>query len=399
MSGDPFKLLNEDTHRFILQHFDGNDVRKCSLVSRSWHELIGSSRMCMQKIVCRIDKPMQLMLIKNSSRNYENFKVTPYGFLRELTTLLESFYVKNIWINEVCDKEIDHSDYVRLIKSFSSTVEYLQIGDIATKNSNCPSIAIDFPMLKKLHCSFTNRAAFSILLGDNPKLTSAILSSDLIANDESEFLQHDNVIVKFLARNTKIKKLWLLHLEKLFLYDISSKVGKLTHFTFTTNFQNAPVHVKENFLKLLKTQGNFESLNVMGCRDKKILKEIWNSSIKFSKLFVIDCNFYEELSSFDLQRNAFVKEIDFYLTSSVHALFFLQAATNIKQYKVRQLSKQLLEFSLSQLKYLTIIKYQSIDMDAWKFFHEYRMMQNGSSLKVKLQELDFFDYLNIDKTQ
>lgn len=394
---DPFKVLSEDIHRFILQHFDGNEIKKLSLVSRLWHDVTGSSRNCMKKLIYRVDKQLQLEVLKHTTtRQYENFKVTPYGLLQKLTEVLGDFYVRNMWINEVCEKELDHSGYIRLIQSFAQSVEYLQIGDIATKNSSSRStIAIDFPKLRKLHCSFTNRAAFSILLGNNPNLESVILSYDSLAIDEDELLQHDNIIIKFLAKNSqKIQNLWLLHLEKLFLYDISSKVSNLKHFTFTTNFQSSPPHARENFIKLIKSQGSFDSLNMMGCRDKKILTQLWNESIKFKKLFVIDCNFHEDLFSYDLQRNSFVIEIDFYLTSSVHVLFFLQKAPNIAEFKVRQLSKQLLEYSLRHLRCLKVIKFQSIDTDALKYFNEQKTVLNGS---VKLKELDFFEYLNIDK--
>lgn len=392
---DPLKVLSEDIHRFILQHFDGNEIKKLSLVSKSWHDVIGSSRDCMKKLIYRVDKQLQLEVLKQSTaRQYENFKVTPYGLLQKLTEVLEEFNIKNIWINEVCDKEIDHSGYIRLIQSFSQSVEYLQIGDIATKNSSSRStIAVDFPKLKKLHCSFTNRAAFSILLGKNPHLESVILSSDMLTIDEDELLQHDNIIIKFLAKNCQIKNLWLLHLEKLFLYDISSKVSNLKHFTFTTNFQNSPIHVRENFIKLIKKLPCFESLNMMGCRDKQILRQIWNEPEKFKKLFVIDCNFHVDLLSHDLLKNLFVREIDFYLTSSLHVLFFLQNAPNIEEFKVRQLSKQVLEYSLLHLRHLKVIKYQSIDSDALKYYNEYKNKRSA----LKLKELDFFEYLNIDK--
>lgn len=398
MTSDPFKILNEDVHQNILQHLDGNEIKKLSLVSKSWHQIIGSSRECMRKIICRVDKQMHLDILKQSTRHYENFKVTPYQFVHQLTVTLEDFCIKNMWLNEICDKEINHSGYVELIKSFSRSVEFLQIGDIATKNySNRSAIIVNFPKLKKLHCSFTNRAAFSILLGNNPHLETVILSSDLLTTDDNEFLHHDNVIVKFLAKNYQIKNLWLLNLEKLFFYDISSKVGHLKHFTFTTNFHNLPADARDNFIKFLKWQGNFDSLNMMGCRDKRTLLEIWNSSIKFKKLFIIDCNFYEELCTLDLQKNLFVKDIDFYLTSSLHALIFLQNSPNITQYKVRQLSKQLLEFSLRHLKYLKCVKYQSIDMDARKFYNEYKATIQNDNLSLVLKELDFFEYLNIDK--
>lgn len=322
-----------------------------------------------------------------------NFRISPRGCYNDLSSVLGTFNVKNVWMNDTSDKEVDHCEYVNFMKSFSATVEYLQTGDIATKNAN-RLLPIDFPSLKKLHCSFTNRSAFSIFLGTNKRLDSVILSSELNTCDD-DLTYHDNIISEFLSRNHQIRNLWLLHLEKLFMYDISSKVTqKLKHFTFTTNFQNSPRHVKQNFIKFIKAQKCLESLNVMGCRDKTVLIEIWNGGVKFKKLFVIDCNFYEELSSRDLHENFNVEEVDFYLTSSLHAFLFLQSAPNIVAYKIRQLSKQLLEYSLCSLKQLKEIKYQSIDGDAVKY---YRDVRRCGRKMCRIKELEFFEYLNIDK--
>ncbi|KAG5677192.1 hypothetical protein PVAND_006972 [Polypedilum vanderplanki] len=393
--GDPFRVLDIDIFPLILQHFDTNDLKKVALVSRSWNDLIGTSRQCMKRVICRIERPqLQLKMLEESVRQYENFKISPHGHYQELSEILTHFYVRNVWINETCVKEVDHSEYVNLMRSFSDTVEYLQTGDIATKNAN-RVITIDFPKLKKLHCSFSNRSAFSIFNGVNKQLETVILSSELNSRDE-EFSTHENIITEFLTKNQQITNLWLLHLEKLFVYDISQKVTqKLRHITFTTNFQNLPQHVRENFIRFIKAQRCLEAINIMGCREKSILTSIWNNGVKFRKLFVIDCNYYDELSPYDLEKNMNIEEIDFYLSSSVHAYFLLSAAPNIVAYKIRQLSKQLLEFSL-QLKKLKEIKFQSIDAEALKYYKNLCYKSHDKKLP-KLKELDFFDYLNIDK--
>jgi hypothetical protein len=348
----------------------------------------------MRKVIFRIDRPRyQLQLLSESDRSYENFKISPHGYYEKLSEVLNNFNVRNIWMNETCDKEVDHNEYVKFMKSFAGTIEYLQTGDIATKNLNRVT-KIDFPKLTKLHCSFTNRSAFSIFLGENKKLDSVILSCELDSSVD-EFIIHNNVISEFLIKNYQIKNLWLLHLENLFIYDISAKVTqKLKHLTFTAYFQYSPQHAKENFLKFIKAQRCLQELNIMGCREKRILANIWNDSVKFAKLFIIDCNFYEELQMNDLYENPNVEEIDFYLTSSMHALCFLQVSPNIVKYKIRQLSKQLLEFSVHKLKRLREIRFQSVDSDAISYFNR---LDTKFQHTLKLRELDFFEYVNIDK--
>lgn len=390
---DPFAVLNEDIHRFVLQHLDFCDVLKGSLVSQFWYHTIGSSRECTDKLIYSIDTEHQMRALTWSLRQYEHFKVIPFN-LREVASVILNFKVKSMRINELYGKKIEHSDYINFIESFARTVEYLTFCDVTTENSNRTLRVVDFCKLKKLHFTYTNRTALWILLGNNPQLNHVVISSNnLSAHDEEEFLRHDNVIIKFLRKNNKIKELCLLNLEHTFLYDISLCINTIQSFTFTTNFMLKSTHVRDNFLKFLSAQPNLEKIHVMCCQNKRILVDIWNSA-KSVKHFIIDCNIHEDISSSDLQKNSFIEEIDFYLTSSLIVIFFLRASPNIKYLKVRQLSKYLLEHCL-QLVNLEVITFQSIDPDAYSFYK--KNINTVNSNKFRLIELDFFEYLNIRK--
>lgn len=90
---DPFAVLNEDIHHYVLQHFDFCDAMKGSLVSNFWYHIIGSSRECIYNFVYTIDTEYQMRALRWSSRRYEHFKVSPFN-LKELTSVLRSFKVK-----------------------------------------------------------------------------------------------------------------------------------------------------------------------------------------------------------------------------------------------------------------------------------------------------------------
>lgn len=393
---DPFLVLNDDIHRFILQHFDASEIQRLSCVSQLWYLTTSASRECMKKLIYSVDNESQMKVLKWSSRRYENFKVTPY-FLVELTNVLKKFRIKSLRINEIYGKEIEHKDYIYLIESCASTVECLMLCDVATRNSSREAKAINFPNLRKCHCSFTNRTSFSILLGHNPKLEHVVISADLLSRDDDEFIRHDNVIIKFLMNNQNIQKLCFLNLEKLFVNDVSLVTNAVKHFTFTANFINKPKYARDNFLKFLSAQSELEKLNMMGCQNKRILIEIWNCA-KSIKKFIIDCNIHDEINVLELQTHPLIEEIDFYLTSSLMAIFFLRASPNLKYLKVRQLSKKLLEHCIHECKQLEVITFQSIDLDAGLYYKEYRRSAKLSRRNfLRLQELDFFEYLNFDK--
>lgn len=384
---NPLIVLNEDIHRYIFQHFEVGDVQKISLVSQLWYHLIGSSRECMNKLIYSVETESQMKTLKWTLRRYEHFKVSPY-FFKELSNVFRTFRVKSLRMSEIYDKEIAHGDYVCFIKSFAETVEYLGLCDVAIKN--LPTQVIEFPNLKKLHCSNVNKN-FELFLGNNPKLDHV-----LISQDNGELLRQNDVIIKFLKKNMKIKTLCLLNIENIFIHDISVILNatKLINFTFTTNFINKPRQVIENFLKFLEAQSALEEIYVIGCQNKKILFDIWNSSTH-AKTFIIDCNSNEiHNSNLEIQSNNLIEEIDFCLTSSILAIFFLRASPNIKYCKVRQLSKQFLECCI-QSKCLRVITFQSIDPDAMFFYKKYKSAVKARNLK--LQELDFFEYLNIGK--
>jgi hypothetical protein len=147
----------------------------------------------------------------------------------------------------------------------------------------------------------------------------------------------------------------------------------------------------ENFLKFIEAQETLDKLHVMGCADKKILTQIWNVA-KNIKIFTFDCNVQNDSINYELTKKKSIKEIDFCLTSSVIAISFLRVTPKVEYIKVRQLSKQLL-VNCIHLKCLKLITFQSIDRDAYEFF-----IRNTSILNnLKLQELDFFEYLSLNK--
>jgi hypothetical protein len=382
---DPFTVLNEDIHRFIFQHFDSSDVLSASLVSRLWYETLASSRECLNKLIYTIENVYQVKALQRTSRKYEHFKLTPCC-LKELKDIFQTFKVKSMRFNELYGMEIDQAEYISLIESFASTVECLILCDVTSKNPSRILKVVDFCRLKKFHCTL-NQTALSILLGNNPRLEHLMISANSVRNEDE--IRHDSVLLKFLRKNNRITSLCILNLEQIFLHDISSIIKNIKYLTFTTNFlQNS---MCENFLKFIEAQETLDKLHVMGCADKKILTQIWNVA-KNIKIFTFDCNVQNDSINYELTKKKSIKEIDFCLTSSVIAISFLRVTPKVEYIKVRQLSKQLL-VNCIHLKCLKLITFQSIDRDAYEFF-----IRNTSILNnLKLQELDFFEYLSLNK--
>lgn len=77
---DPFERLS-DVHDLIYQHLSGKEVKKVSKVSSNWYNNIGSSIICMKKIVLKFlivshvdPSPAEINAILASQRRYVNFE-------------------------------------------------------------------------------------------------------------------------------------------------------------------------------------------------------------------------------------------------------------------------------------------------------------------------------------
>lgn len=396
---DPLDVAFVDVHDLILQHFNAKDVIKCSLVSKSWHEIIGLSRKCMSKIWLNIDRPAsQIRLLNRSDRKYENFRIQS-GMRKELAKVLLNFRPKIAIITDDGHGDgIDHGDYLSFMNSLAPTVEQLHPGEASTINANRVNV-IDFYKLKELQYTLTSRSAFSIFLGSNPKLEKVLLSFN---NEVSrEFLQPTNIVHEFLQRNRQIKSLWMCEIDCAFQSDLTENCGMdLRTFAFGKTSSKIAVKVKDNLVKFIKSQTGLEWLKILCLHDTETFVRIWSEG-SFRKLFIMDCNFKGALCHHELITNHHVDEINFYLNPSCYILKFLQASPNLKSFKIRQLSKQIMNFCISNLMKLEKIQYQSVENDVVKIYDNLKATSDspGSSdinRTINLEEMNFFEFVGRD---
>lgn len=384
-----------DVHELILQHFNAKDVIKYSLVSRAWYEVIGASRFCMHKIWLNIDRPkQQLEGLSMSSRKYENFRIQA-GSRVELSEVLATFRPRIALITDGDDETIDHWDYYKFMSALAPTVEQLHPGEASTRNA-IRLKPIDFPKLVELQYTVTNRSAFSIFLGSSPKLEKVLLS---FSNDLSpeEFLNPTNMIHEFFKKNPQIKKLWMCEIDCAFQSDITENVNlDLRTFAFGKTGPQMTANVRDNLVKFVKAQRNLEWLKVLCMQDRDVFMRIWGEG-QFKKLFIMDCGLKGALHSFELATNSNVDEINFYLNPSCHILKFLRATPNLKSFKIRQLSKQILEFAVQNLPRLETIQFQSVENNVVRHYETLRTSPGEDINRgINLEEMDFFEFVGRD---
>lgn len=391
---DPLEVCLVDVFDLIFQHFTYKDVIKCSLVSQQWNEIIGSSHNCMKHVWLKINKTEgQLYHLERSQRRYENFRIQP-GPRAKLSEVLRKFRTKNAMITDEHGEEINHEDYFKFMEAMAPTVEDLQPGEASTINVK-NLLPIDFPKLRELQYTVTNRTAFSIFLGSNPKLERVLLSFS--NNVPTEFLVPDNIIHSFLQRNSQIQSLWMCEVHCAFTTDITQNLSlDLKTFAFAITNLEFSEKAGENLVKFIKLQKNLEWLKILCLYDRKVFLRLWTEG-HFKRLFIMDCSLKGTMNNQVLTCNPLLEEINFYLNPSCHILKFLRASPNLKAVKVRQLSKQIMEFSARNLRKLEQIKYQSVESEVEKLYEQLKASADTDINRgIKLEEMEFFEFVGRD---
>lgn len=391
---DPLEVGLVDVYELIFQHFTYKDVIKCSLVSQLWNEIVGSSHNCMKHVWVKIEKPeAQINLFKRSQRKYENFRILP-GSRTNLSQLLNRFRTRNAMITDEHRDVIDHEDFLNFMEALAPTVEDLQPGEASSANVN-KLRTIDFPKLKELQYTVTDRNAFSIFLGSNPKLERVLLS--LSTNTPTDFLVPSNIIHEFLQRNPQIQNLWMCEVHCAFTTDITENLNlDLKTFAFAITNVAFSEKASENLVKFVKMQKNLEWLKILCLYDKKVFMRLWTEG-RYKKIFIMDCSLKGTMSNQELSSNSQLEEINFYLNPSCHVVKFLRASPNLKAIKVRLLSKQIMEFAARSLCKLELIKYQSVESDVEKLYETLKSSDDsGLNRGIKLEEMEFFEFVGRD---
>ncbi|CRL03670.1 CLUMA_CG016603, isoform A [Clunio marinus] len=393
---DPFGILVADVHDLIFQHFNATDVIKSSLVSKLWFKTIGSSSECMQHIWLNIDNPStQINVLERSARKYENFRIQP-GSRAKLAKVINKFRPKIAMITDNHNEEIEHEDYVQFMMSMAPTIEQLHPGEASTTKP-AKYKAINFPKLKELQLTVVDRSAFSIFLGSNPKLTKVLLSFS--AEVLTEFLVPTNIIHDFLRENRQIESLWLCEIDCTFQSDLTQNIHlDLKTFAFGKTSSSFTDKVKANFVKFVKYQKSLEWLKVLCLQDIEVFLDLWSDG-SFKKLFIMECSFKGAMCNRVLPINQTIEEINFYLNPSCHVLTFLRATPNLKSFKIRQLSKQILQFSIVNLPKLESIQFQSIEKGVTCFYKQLKTSTSDDmNLQINLEEMDFYEFVGRDAT-
>lgn len=154
--------LPEEICDIIFGFFGGNDLLEFSLVSQGWNKFIGSSLVCMKKLVLALrgdwneftgdDKKMLL-----NGRKYQNVIIS--DGTEHVNFIVDIMREHRNWkFVKICDFLAEtNDDIINLFKTFEGTVENLEMDSLKVKDPRPFETCLRFKELKSLRISFCDR--------------------------------------------------------------------------------------------------------------------------------------------------------------------------------------------------------------------------------------------------
>lgn len=363
---DPFCYLNKDVHQLILQHLTVADVKSFSFVSSQWYDIIGASKVCMDRVMLL---PLAEVLIR-SRRKYRNFIIerlepTLFAMFKQ-----KDYIVKHVQINgsSTCDHEIP---YEELFTFIAPSVEVIQISH-ARHISKLASSSIDFPVLRKLVMLRSEAALLPIFAGKNPRLIEVSLDVDS-AKDIS-------LITKIYERNPQITN---------FEVPCDNYVQFLDYAHILDNFKLQRFELKtcirrnmDTVAKLMETQRDLEEFSICrlggvgsGSQDCRILPKVLNlvGNLKYLSLTGVTPH---KATVDEIIPHLNIVELNFtpHSMSSFKMGEILIKFPNLQALSIYPLTKDTISFAAHNLMSLQVVQTSKLTSEVIEF---YAALQNS----------------------
>lgn len=353
----PFNLPPE-LCELILKELTGRDLLNSILVSSVWKDFILQSN-CFEKVVLRIDQSSELESVLQSKRKYQNLrllKIDHEKFFNCLSTLGSS--AKKIAIIGCCAVEAE--------QFYSSKLQELTLSNVPAQVLK--SIAFFHENLKvlNLHDLKLKPGEESTVI-NLMKLNRNLTELNLYLNDSCNIFHQD-------------------------ISNISSFNLAAVTISFKSNF-DIDARTLTNIEKFLKSQGkSLKTIELINAASLSSIYRLWNFLSAVERLHFFSADPFFDLDS---QRpepglNARIKALEIHVLGpiqlNINDIKPLLIATKIlKSFGVWNMSKELIEYSATNLMNLENLFCATIESD-WERFYEQLKSKNGINKKMKLHQ-------------
>jgi hypothetical protein len=174
---DPVKYLSLEAIESVFAHLSPKDVLRSFQVSRDWKNIIESSSRCMNKLKLKISGKW---MSKSEEKDRETLiaprkfsKVVIYDASEVLPTIYNIMRSTLHWksVELFCTRFESTSEFMRVVRTFESTVEHLELHHIKIKN-NDEDIKLNLRKLKSFSISLCSTKLCTAVLKDRQSIQS-----------------------------------------------------------------------------------------------------------------------------------------------------------------------------------------------------------------------------------
>ncbi|CRL03632.1 CLUMA_CG016792, isoform A [Clunio marinus] len=366
-------IVPAEVKQIIFQYLGVEDLLSLCCTCKSLNEFIGSSHDCMKKIWIKFYtfKLKDLDSLKSSVRIYEKLKVNRVKLNEHfiyLADLHQSWRKILIYNCELKRMEL----LLNFIKTFSETVEELEISDIEVLNNEIDIKTIKFPNLKRLMFRNVPSTIIEAFLDVNKKLEN--VSFDIVLAIEGK-MSLEELTDTLLHRCQHLNHLQLgPHYIKCLFDQENCNVNY--HFKLSKLLLKFPLirdpspNISMNVKMFLKDQPNIEWILFLELDDDDILNPAWNEIPSLNHLTFYGLEELFKSMELQMQPNNEILQIDLLsrkiLISQLRKVFV--AAPNLRVLHVHTLTKYIIEFTVKNHQMIREICYENIEEEAEQFY-------------------------------
>ena len=280
---DPLTLIPEELFYLIYQHFSLDELLYLSEVSKKWYEMIGQSKVFMNKVWINVDdryaEPSReiVKIFQSSDRNYENFKISELGSGLEIVNNPRRQW-KRGQIN--IQSFLTSLDFFKILKLIENDIFYLEIFDMdiqVDKDSSLKCYQLSFVKLQRLYFGCGSIELITPFINSVNSLNTLILEG-INLNHQSV-----NMLSEFFKSIKMLKKLQLPVEIFSLLLNVNNKVEFSLEY-LCLDFSDGKLTNLKDFRHFLRNQFTLSWIKLIDCSNCGYLDVILKYSLSITRL-------------------------------------------------------------------------------------------------------------------
>lgn len=339
----------------IFNKLEVKQLLKATLVCKQWNTMVSNSDPFKRKVWLRCYSPLKdLDSLRNSLRNYENFKLSDSSGGGSLECIILQYPKRAVWKRVYLYIRNVYCPFLtEVLEIVAHTIEELELRSIQWLNLSEETV---FPKLKRLRLVNTQEFAFEAFLFRTPVLTTLSIQSP--AHDDvnlTSILREKPHIIHLQLKGNILREVFNINLNG--VLNLNLKTLNLNNDTITVLSEN----IEKNMIQFVQTQQSLERLFLVRNLSNKLITLMWNRMPKSVKHISFKELTQQTVLVCFLSVNKNITDLDFEGSGRTlnELIPFMEAAPNLKRLYVKELTLELIEYCGKNLDKLESLKYQT----------------------------------------